>query len=228
MKAKVAFVLRLIDDYSGNVIQREAFQFLDDQNLIKPIVKDEGMFVFLEPLPEMLTLKVIGTNYYEKDIVVEKTKLNPMEPILDVRLFGKPGKPHPYRCELYTGMIDDKKVTHPAVVCAKKAKPTGLVLKSVRSENGKQFVSFSGFTQENLVEKTYMLGEKSKAEVFIIKEKCGINEYCVEGNFTKKHDAGEKLHRTYRSVTDVKGGYAIPVESRNEDFIAEVIVLQGT
>ena len=61
MKAKVAFVLRLFDDYSGNVIQREVFQFLNDQNLIKPIVKDEGMFVFLEPLPEVLTLKIVGS-----------------------------------------------------------------------------------------------------------------------------------------------------------------------
>lgn len=226
MMAKVAFVLRLTDDYSGQIVQKEPFQFVYDDMLIKPIVKDEGLYVFLEPLPNPITLQIEGINYFAKTITIDREKLDKKEPIADIRLYGKPGKSHPYRCELYTGQITDQKLQYPVIVGAKKAKPTGLVLKSVNEKEGSIYLSFSGFTQENLVEKTYMLGEKTKAEVFIIKEKCGINEYRVEGNFSKKHDAGEKLHRTYRSVTDVKGGYAIPVDSRDEDFIAEVIVLQ--
>lgn len=226
MTAKVAFVLKLMDDYSGKVVKGDMFLFSYDGNRVVPIVKEEGMYVFLEPLPEITNLVIVGTNYFEKTVTVDKTKLDPKEPVLDVRLFAKPGRPQPYRYELYTGIVEDKKIGHPAMVCAKKAKPTGLIFKSVRTEDDKTFLSFSGFTQENLVEKTFILGEKNKAEVFIIKEKCGINEYCVEGKFSKKHDVGEKLHRTYRSVTDVKGGYAIPVDSREEDFIAEVIVLQ--
>ena len=225
MKTKVAFVLRLLDDYSGKVIQKEAFLFYKDETLLHPVVKDEGLYVFLQPHPDISELKIVSSSYFEQIVTIDQTKLDPQNPVLDIRLFIKCGKPHPYSCEWYTGSLKDKKHSYPAVVCAKRAKPTGLSLKSVREENSRKYLTFSGFTQENLVEKTFMLGEKSKADVFIIKEKCGINEYCVEGNFTRKHDAGEKLHRTYRSVTDEKGGFAIPVESREEEFISEVIVL---
>lgn len=225
MKTKVAFVLRLLDDYSGKVIQKEAFLFYADGELLHPIVKDEGMYVFLEPLSTVLQLKIVSTSYFEQTVTIERSVLDPKNPVMDVRLFIKCGKSHPYHCEWYTGCIRDDKHSYPALICARRAKPTGLSLKSVREEDSKKYLIFSGFTQENLVEKTYMLGEKSNADVFIIKEKCGINEYCVEGNFTGKHGAGEKLHRTYRSVTDEKGGYAIPVEGREEDFISEVIVL---
>ncbi len=225
MKTRVAFVLKLLDDYSGKVIRKEAFLFYIDGELMHPIVKDEGMYVFLEPLSTVLQLKIVSNSYFEQTVMIDRSVLDPQNPVMDVRLFIKCGRSHAYQCEWYTGCIGDKKYSHPVVVCARRAKPTGLVFKSVREENSKKYLIFSGFTQENLVEKTYMLGDKSKADVFIIKEKCGINEYCVEGNFTRKHDAGEKLHRTYRSVTDEKGGYAIPVEGREEDFISEVLVL---
>lgn len=225
MKTKVAFVLRLLDDYSGKVIQKEAFQFYADEILLHLIVKDEGMYVFLQPLSDSLEIKIVSNSYFEQKLIIEQSKLDPRNPVVDVRLFIKCGKSHPYSCEWYTGCLTDKKLSYPVLVCARRTKPTGLFLKSVREEDSKKYLIFSGFTQENLVEKTYMLGEKSNADVFIIKEKCGINEYCVEGNFTGKHGAGEKLHRTYRSVTDEKGGYAIPVEGREEDFISEVTVL---
>ena len=44
MKTRVAFVLKLLDDYSGKVIRKEAFLFYADGELLHPIVKDEGMY----------------------------------------------------------------------------------------------------------------------------------------------------------------------------------------
>lgn len=223
---KVAFVLRPIDDFSGKGIVKKKFLFTVNGVRYKPIEKAEGLYVFLEPMEKSVSLGIIGNEYNQCSVTVEKDKLNPTEPIAEVRLYARAGKDLPYRYELVNGRIEDKKIHFPIEVGAIREKETGLVLKKVKEADGITTISCNGFTKENLIGKSFAMESGKNVDVFILAEKTGINEYRVEGHLKGKHIAGSKILRAYRSVTDEMGYYAIPVEVGEANAIAKVIVMQ--
>ena len=171
-------------------------------------------------------VEITGTDYYGGRVIVEKKNLDPAEPIADVRLCGKPGRDFPYRCALVTGRLASEEGEYPTWVYAKRPALPGLALKECRMIENENWLNFSGFTRESLVGKVFSLGSGEETDVFIIAEKRGINEYRIEGKLDFKHAPGTRLTRMYRSVTDEKGAYAIPVEMGDEAKISEVMTLQ--
>jgi hypothetical protein len=171
-----------------------------------------------------------GTDYYPCSVNVQKKLLNPEEPVVDVRMYGMPGKSFPYSCELVSGILEKKKVTFPVEIYRKRTKPTGLTFREYRKIEEEYWFFFQGFTREKLVGRTYVLGSGKDAVPFILTGKRGINEYRVE-LLTKEPDqipTGTPLERIYRSVTDRAGAYAIPVEPGEETSTQEVMILQHT
>lgn len=225
---KAAFALRMVDDYSGKCIQRKKFRFTADGIPCQTVEKEEGLYVFLEPMGEKVEIGITGTDYYDCTVTVEKRSLDPLDPVADVRLFGKPGRSFPYRCGLLTGQLPARDGPFPAWVYAKRPSPVGLVFKESQTVGNSTWITFSGFTREPLLGKTFGLGSGKKTDVFIIAEKRGINEYRIEGSLKEKHKAGIPLERIYRSRTDEKGAYAIFVECGDEAQISEVMTLQYT
>lgn len=228
IRMKIAFVLRMVDDFSGQCIQKRAFQFSIGGKAVHPVWKEEGLYVFLEPQEADTRVWIESSDYYSCSVRICKSLLNPEEPIVDVRLYGKAGKGFPYSCGLLTGTLKGSSQHFPVEVYAKRSKPTGLFLKEYRKIEGEDWLIFQGFTRENLIGKAYCLGEGSKAVTFILTEKRGLNEYRMEadGEMPDEPQAGLPLERIYRSVTDAQGAYAIPVDSGEEEMIQEVMILQ--
>jgi len=225
IKMKIAFVLRLIDDFSGHCIRKKKFIFSIGGQVVKPIEKEEGLYVFLEPQEDETRIWIEGTDYYPCSVLIQKKLLNPEEPIADIRLYGKAGKNFPYSYGVLDGVLTDKKESFPVEVYAKRSKPTGLAFKEYRKTTG-DWLILQGYTQENLLGKPYVLGSGNKAVAFILVEKQGINEYRIEllGKPLDNLKAGLPLERIYRSVTDEKGAYAIPVECGEEEAIKDVMI----
>ncbi|MBR5509412.1 MAG: hypothetical protein IKV59_05110 [Lachnospiraceae bacterium] len=224
---KIAFVLRMVDDYSGQCIRKKKFCFSIGNRVVHPIEKAEGLYVFLEPQPDDVRVWIEGTDYHSCSVSIQKKLLNPEEPVADVRLYGKAGKGYSYSCGWLTGMLDKKEMQFPVQVCARKSRPTGLVLKECRQIEGEYWLFFQGFTRENLLGKPYLLESGEQAVPFILAEKRGINEYRIEiEGEPPKWKAGTPLERIYRSVTDAYGAYAIPVDHGEEELIQEVMILQ--
>ena len=227
IRMKIAFVLRMVDDYSGQCIQKKKFRFSVGGRVVHPIEKEEGLYVFLEPQEDEVRVWIEGTDYHSCSVCIQKKLLNPEEPIADVRLYGKAGKGFPYSCGWLTGAMEKKNIQFPAEVYAKRSRPTGLVLKECRQIEGEYWLFFQGFTKENLIGKPYMLGSDKQAVSFILAEKRGINEYRIEiETMPPKWKTGTPLERIYRSVTDAYGAYAIPVDNGEEEVIQEVMILQ--
>lgn len=226
IRMKIAFVLRLVDDYSGRTIRKRKFAFSIGGRIVHPIEKEEGMFVFLEPQEEETRVCIEGADYYPCSVLIQKKLLNPEEPIADIRLYGRAGKNLPYSYGILGGVIQQKGIPLPAEVYAKKSKPTGLSLKEYRKEAG-DWLILQGFTQEDLLGKPYILEDGKNEFTFILTERRGINEYRVEflDEPPQKLKTGMVLERIYRSVTDEKGAYAIPVECGEEELIQNVMIL---
>lgn len=220
---KVAFVLQLVDDYNGISIKDTNFQFHIDGESYQPLKKKEGLYVFLEPMKASTKVTISGISYHECSVIVEKQKLNPVEPIAAVRLYGKAMSTLPYTYEIVSGKLENFKEERPVVVIAKRAKETGIVLKEIKQIEESTYLVCNGFTKENLLGKAYALQTKTKIDVFILTEKTGINEYRIEGHLKGKHIAGTPIQRVYQSITDEAGHYMIPVEVGEADTITSVI-----
>ena len=48
IQIRIAFVLRLVDDFTGACIKRKSFRFWTDEKILHPVQKEEGLYVFLE------------------------------------------------------------------------------------------------------------------------------------------------------------------------------------
>ncbi|MBS6397837.1 MAG: hypothetical protein KH452_11930 [Clostridiales bacterium] len=228
IRMKIAFVLRLTDDFSGQCIRKKKFLFSIGDRVVHPVEKEEGLYIFLEPQEPETRVWIEGTDYYPCSVLIQKKLLDPEEPVADIRLYGRPGKSFPYTCGLLTGAVEKSEKGFPVEVYAKRTKPTGLTFKEYRAVEGAHWLFFQGFTKENLLGRPYVLGKGKDASVFVLTEKRGINEYRAEpeGKPPDRIRSGTPLERIYRSVTDTAGAYAIPVESGEESLITEVMILQ--
>ena len=109
IQIRIAFVLRLVDDFTGTCIKRKSFRFWTDEKILHPVQKEEGLYVFLEPLEHPARITIEGTDYYPCTVEVDKHILDPEEPIADIRLYGRSGKVYSGGREYRTGNHSDKK-----------------------------------------------------------------------------------------------------------------------
>ena len=227
IQIRIAFVLRLVDDFTGACIKRKSFRFWTDEKILHPVQKEEGLYVFLEPLEHPARITIEGTDYYPCTVEVDKHILDPEEPIADIRLYGRSGKVYSGSREYRTGVLNIKGQELPAEVYIRREKPTGLMYREYRKLENSHWILFQGFTKEDLIGKTCVLGRERDAFPFIIMEKRGINEYRIEpcGPVPDQIKEGEPLARIYRSVTDQDGSYAIPVEAGEGQSTEEVMLL---
>ena len=229
IRMKIAFALRLVDDFSGKGIAGEKFLFTEGSRVVHPVEKAEGLFIFLEPQEREVRVGIESAGYHACSVTVKKELLDPEEPVADVRMYGRPGKEYSRSVEWLTGAAEGRG-PYPAEVYARKSSPTGLTFREYRNIEGGHWVWFQGFTKEKLTGRTYVLGEGKDESVFVLAEKRGINEYRIEpaGQPPARIKAGEPLIRIYRSVTDRSGAYSIPVDAGEEKMIREVRILHHT
>ena len=226
IRMKIAFVLRLINDFSGNCIKEKGFTFVINEKIVHPVVKEEGLYVFLEPLEKSTKLIIESPYFHTCQAVIDKSLLNPEEPVAEVRLYEKAGRQISKAAAFLTG-VSKNAAHYPMEVYAKKSVPISLQVKECRMIEGECWLFFSGFTKENLIGKTWILDDEKNPVLVILQEKRGINEYLAEiiSGEPKKIRSGTTISRIYRSVTDRFGAYAIPVESGEELKILEVYAL---
>ena len=226
IRMKIAFVLRLIDDFSGNCIRQKGFNFIINDRVVHPVIKEEGLYVFLEPMEKCTRVMIESQNYHSCSVLIDKSRLDPAEPVADVRLYEKAGKQASKAIGILSGICEENE-KFPVEVYARKSDPLGLTFREFREIGGEEWFLFSGFTKETILGKTWILADEKNPVLVIVQEKRGINEYRAEVIYgePEKVRSGTPIYRVYRSVTDRFGAYAIPVESGEETKILEVKAL---
>ena len=92
IRMKIAFALRLVDDYSGKDIRKNSFLFSIGERVVHPIEKENGLYIFLEPQEAVTRIHLEGPDYHACTVQVEKKLLSQEEPVAEVRMYRKPGR----------------------------------------------------------------------------------------------------------------------------------------
>lgn len=81
IRMKIAFALRLVDDYSGKDIRKNSFLFFIGERVVHPIEKENGLYIFLEPQEAVTRIHLEGPDYHACTVQVEKKLLSQEEPV---------------------------------------------------------------------------------------------------------------------------------------------------
>lgn len=222
IRHKLSFALRLIDDFTGKKIGKTSCIFKSDGRLISTIYKEEGLYLFLEPMERPCTLHIEAKDYFPGKVLIDQRELDSMNPVVDIRLYHKPGGQFPYRCSLCCGRIDPPKPDTPFMVYGISSVDSGYTLKAVKEGEPYTTIELAGYHKEKLPGRVFGLGEGKDLEVFVITEKTGMNDYLISDKLTRKHKKGDKLYRVYRTYADGNGNYVLPVAEGTEEQITVV------
>lgn len=225
-RIKVAFALRLVDDFSGQSIRGKKFWFTKDGRPVSFIDKGDGLCVFLEPKEREGSLLIHGADYYPRSVRIPREPFDPEKPVRDVRLYGRPGGNFPYKYELFVGALEASDLSAGTEVVVERSRPVGLTFRELKREGDERWLVFQGFTKEELLGRLCVLGGNVSSPPFVLTKRRGVNEYCAgelpEGAL-EKAEAGAPLVRVYRSVAESSGAYAVPVENREECRLLTVL-----
>lgn len=219
IRHKLSFALRLIDDFTGKKLGKSTCTFTVDGRLVSAIYKEEGFYLFLEPMEHPCYMQIEVNDYFPGMVLINQKDLDPSYPVVEVRLYHKPGGQFPYRCSLCCGRIEPPKAGEPFMVYGVSGADSGYALKAVREADNGTILELSGYHKEKLAGRVFGLGSGKDLEVFVILEKGGINDYLISGKLKKSHKKGDKLLRVYRTYADGDGNYVLPVAEGCEDQV---------
>lgn len=222
IRHKLSFALRLIDDFTGRKIGKTSCSFHMDGRFISTIYKEEGLYLFLEPMECPCTIQIEAQDYFPGMVLIDQRELDATYPVVDVRLYHKPGGQFPYRCSLCCGSVKPPQTGKPFMVYGISSVDSGYTLKAVKDMNNATVIELTGYNKEKLPGRVFGLGDGKDLEVFVVIEKYGINEYLISGKLNKNHKKGDKLLRIYRTYADGDGNYVLPVAEGTENQISVV------
>lgn len=228
IRHKLSFALRLIDDFTGKIVGKTSCIFQMDGRLISTIYKEEGLYLFMEPMECPCVLRIEAKDYFPGEVLINQRELDPAYPVVDVRLYHKPGGKFPYRCSLCCGKITPPKPGTPFMVYGISSVDSGYMLKSVKDIESMTVLELAGYHKEKLPGRVFGLGEGKDLEVFVITEKSGVNDYLISERLCKVHNKGDKLFRVYRTYADGEGNYVLPVAEGTEEQINVVTKVVDT
>ena len=75
IQMRMAFALRLVDDFTGQCIRKKGFLFSVEGRVIHPVEKDEGLYLFMEPQESVTRVRIESTDYHSCSVLIEKKQL---------------------------------------------------------------------------------------------------------------------------------------------------------
>ena len=222
IRHKLSFALRLVDDFTGRKLPRTACIFTVDGRPVSATYKEEGFYLFMEPIECPVTIRIEANGYFPGAVTVDSKKLNPSYPVVDVRLYHKPGGQFPYRCSICGGQVQPSTDGKPFMVYGISNADSGYMLKNVREAETGTILELSGYHKEKLTGRVFGLGSEETLDVFVILEQEGMNGYRIFGELKHPHKKGEKLKPVYRTLADGNGNYVMPVAEGTVDLVTVI------
>ena len=211
IRHKLSFALRLVDDFTGRKLPGRISQFYTDERLLSVTYKEEGFYLFMEPIESPVTVRIEANDYFTKTITIDQKRLDPSYPVMEVRLYHKPGGQFPYRCSLCGGQVKPPKSGIPFLVYGVSELDSGYILKNAGSDDSGCYLELMGYHKEKLTGRVFGLGSEETLDVFVIQKQEGTNIYRIDQPLKHVHKKGEKLRLIYRTYADGQGNYVLPV-----------------
>ena len=223
IRHKLSFALRLVDDFTGRKLPGRICQFYADERPIAATYKEEGFYLFMEPMECPVTVRIEASDYFTKAVSIDQKKLDPAYPVMEVRLYHKPGGQFPYRCSLCAGQIQPPKNGIPFPVYGISELDSGYILKNAGSDDSGYFLELMGYHKEKLTGRVFGLGSEEALDVFVIQKQESANLYRIDTPLKHAHKKGEKLRLVFRTYADGAGNYVLPVTEGSAEQVKVVI-----
>lgn len=219
IRHKLSFALRLVDDFTGRKLAGRIARFFADERPINATYKEEGFYLFMEPIESPVTVRIEANDYFVKTVTIEQEKLDPSYPVAEIRLYHKPGGNFGYRCSLCGGQIQPPNPGTPFLVYGVSELDSGYMLKNAGSDESGSYLELMGYHKEKLTGRVFGLGSNDTLDVFVIQKQEGTNIYRIDQPLKYTHKKGEKLRPVYRTYADGCGNYVLPVAEGSTDQV---------
>jgi hypothetical protein len=150
---RLSLAVSLVDDYTGKqpiggvkVFLKEKEEDLKEKE-IKSVKNRSGYYLFLDLPEEEYRVQVEAEHYFEEDIPVKLSDLDPLNPVVQIKLKPRPSYPFPSGTTLIRGMVSDTDKN--PVAGAKVEVPEKNVI-NITTEKGEFVLYFKGLTDDNI------------------------------------------------------------------------------
>lgn len=143
---KLSMAVSLIDDYTGKRPTGWVKVFLEGEDL-KSIKNPGGYYLFINLPGNEYQVHVEAEHYFNEDKTVKLSDLDPLNPVVQVKLNPRPSYPFPSGTTLIRGMVcdvDENPVPGVKVEVLEKN------VINITTEKGEFVLYFKGLTEDNI------------------------------------------------------------------------------
>jgi hypothetical protein len=155
---RLSMAISLVDDYTGKQPDGKVKVFLKGKK-IKSIKNPSGYYLFLDLPEEEYIIRVEASHYFEVEIPGKPAELDPLAPVLEVKIKPKPSYTFPTGATLIRGMVRD---VHEKPVEDAEVEVVGIDVSNRTSEKGEFVLYFKALGEDNLVNKKFVKGIMGK------------------------------------------------------------------
>lgn len=197
--SSVSFVIELLDDFTGRMVEKTEFAFMVNGKWTKPIRKEEGYYVFINLPGDSFTITIVGPKYCDNVITLQRSAT-------------------PYAVRLYRngGYFPDcdyiKEQGAPSEIIRKVCcdEPV-LKIKEIKRQGDQTHVVIGGYGIKNLTGLMFCLAKGKTKEYFILSERASSVCYVTNPTIKHKYDEGTVLQRCFTGICNHEGECFIPI-----------------
>ena len=158
LSTRLSMAISLVDDYTGKQPDGKVKVFLKGKK-IKSIKNPSGYYLFLDLPEEEYIVRVEAARYFEVEIPVKPAELDPLAPVVEVKLKPEPSYPFPPGATLIRGMVRDVR-ENPVEDAGVEV--LGMEVSNRTTGKGEFVLYFKPLGEDHLVNKKFVKGKKGK------------------------------------------------------------------
>lgn len=156
---RLSLAIALIDEYTGKQPIGYIRVFIKGKNL--EAAKNRSGYYLFDHLPDAKFIRVESEFYFEREIAVKSSDLNPQNPVMSITIKPKPCYPFPAGATLIRGMVQDSKGNS---VSGAKVEVKGKKVSNRTTVKGEFVLYFKALTEEEIIVKNSKRFVKGNAD----------------------------------------------------------------
>lgn len=219
--ARLSLAVRLVDTTTGREVQESNTSFFIDGNLVHPMRKGEGTYVFVNRGRDDFLMQIKVYGFMDEDVSVRYETLDQNLPILDVFLIPTERNPAGGTAIQINGTLSGLEfiqaidLNHPEA-----AFQTVSTKKEVTKMTVLPITMGGGVTLDSMAY-AMLTKDQKRYEVFTVKEQDSATSVLLEAPLKYEHELNDRIFRIIYGRAGPKGKFLLKVRdnSRNLNFL---------